>query len=75
MDDQQPSLVRSYYAANLAAINRLTQAGLMTPAQAAVARVKAYWDAEKMAAEDEGIDLQAQAEAVYRTVVPGADGN
>lgn len=74
MPEAEP-LVRPAYAAAIAAIGRLSSCGMLTPSQAAVLRAQAFWDAERVAAELEGIDIDLQAAEHWKRIVPGADAN
>jgi len=61
VNQARPPLVRSEYAGASRAIGDLTRHGVLTPAEAALARVRAFWNAESNAAASHGIDLRQQA--------------
>jgi hypothetical protein len=69
MSSSKPSLVRPEYAKTMAAVGILKRVGALSPADAALARVQAFWKAERNAAEAEGMDLDAIGEAGYRKVI------
>ncbi len=66
----KPPLVRSEYAGASRAIGDLARHGMMTPAEAALARVRAFWNAESNAAAAQGIDLHQQAEDHWDDIRP-----
>lgn len=75
MSGPKPSLVHPEYARTLAAVNLMRRVGAISPAEAALARVQSFWNAERKAAEADGMDLDAIGEAGYRAVITRHQSN